>query len=255
VRSIRATLEDFIREHVKKSKANGVIIGLSGGLDSAVVSKLCCDALGSENVLNFYIPSDTSLDRDFRDARDLCNLTGAELQVINICQVMDAFQSILPNMDQGDMAGNVMARCRMIILYHHARINGRVVMGTTNKSERMIGYFTKFGDGGADFYPLGSLYKTEVIKLAYEIGVPRNIINKAPSAGLWRDQTDEVDIGMSYDELDKILICIGKGLDDESIASNTSISKEKISRARSMYINSMHKRQMPPVPTLTNQDL
>ena len=241
----RNAIEDFIRHHVEMSGGGGVIIGLSGGLDSVTVSKLCCDAIGPDRVLNIYMPSAASSAQDLRDAEGLCRMTGAELRIIDICPAVDAFRSILPEMGRKDMVGNVMARCRMVVLFHHARLMGRVVMGTSNKSEILTGYFTKFGDGASDFCPLGDLYKTEVRDLARHIGVPQAIIDKAPSAGLWGGQTDEIEMGMTYDELDQILFGIERNLDDSVIASEASISMEKVVRARSMHRCSVHKRKMP----------
>lgn len=246
----RNAIEDFIRHHVEMSGGGGVIIGLSGGLDSVTVSKLCCDAIGPDRVLNIYMPSAASSAQDLQDAEELCRMTGAELRIIDICPAVDAFRSILPEMERKDMAGNVMARCRMVVLFHHARLMGRVVMGTSNKSEILTGYFTKFGDGASDFCPLGDLYKTEVRDLAHHIGVPQAIIDKAPSAGLWGGQTDEIEMGMTYDELDQILSGIERNLDDSVIASEASISVEKVVRARSMHRCSVHKRKMPLIPKL-----
>lgn len=246
----RNAIEDFIRHHVEMSGGGGVIIGLSGGLDSVTVSKLCCDAIGPDRVLNIYMPSAASSAQDLQDAEELCRMTGAELRIIDICPAVDAFRSILPEMERKDMAGNVMARCRMVVLFHHARLMGRVVMGTSNKSEILTGYFTKFGDGASDFCPLGDLYKTEVRDLAHHIGVPQAIIDKAPSAGLWGGQTDEIEMGMTYDELDQILFGIERNLDDSVIASEASISVEKVVRARSMHRCSVHKRKMPLIPKL-----
>ena len=246
----RDALEDFVRHHVEISGGGGVVIGLSGGLDSVTVSKLCCDTIGPDRVLNIYMPSATSSAQDLRDAKELCQLTGAELRIIDICPAVEAFGSILPGMERKDMAGNVMARCRMVVLFHHARLMGRVVMGTSNKSEILAGYFTKFGDGASDFCPLGDLYKTEVRELARHIGVPRSIIDKAPSAGLWGGQTDEAEMGMAYDELDQVLFGIERNLDDEAIMSETSISMEKVAKVRSMLRCSVHKRKMPLIPKL-----
>ena len=246
----RDAIVDFVRQKVEGSGGNGVVVGLSGGLDSVTVSKLCCDAIGPEKVLNIYMPSTTSSERDLHDAEELCRLTGAELRVIDICPAVDSFRSILPEMDRRDLAGNVMARCRMIVLFHHARTSGRVVIGTSNKSELLTGYFTKFGDGGSDFCPLGDLYKTEVRQLARQIGVPPSIIDKAPSAGLWGGQTDEAELGMTYDELDRVLFGIEKGLDDAAIVAEESISMEKVERVRSMLRCSVHKRKMPLIPKL-----
>jgi len=246
----RPAILDFIRQKVAESGGHGVVVGLSGGIDSATVSKLCCDAVGPEKVLNLFIPSATSSPQDRMDAEALCRLTGAELRVVDIAPVVAAFASVLPGMERCDAAGNVMARCRMIMLFHHARQLGRVVMGTSNKSELLTGYFTKFGDGGSDFCPLGDLYKTEVRQLAREIGVPASIIDKAPSAGLWEGQTDEGEMGVTYDELDQVLLGIERGLDDEAIAAETALPMEKVARVRSMHRCSVHKRKTPLIPKL-----
>ncbi len=246
----RDAIVDFIRQKVEESGGHGVVVGLSGGLDSVTVSKLCCEAVGPDKVLNIFMPSATSPEQDLRDAEELCRMTGGELRIIDICPAVESFRSILPEMERRDVAGNVMARCRMIVLFHHARLSGRVVMGTSNKSELLTGYFTKFGDGGADFCPIGDLYKTEVRQLARQIGIPESIINKAPSAGLWGGQTDEVELGMTYDELDMALFGIERGLDDEAIAAETSVPMEKVEKARSMHRCSVHKRKTPLIPKL-----
>ena len=246
----RPAIIDFIRQKVEDSGGNGVIVGLSGGIDSVTVSKLCCDAIGPDKVLNLYMPSATSPSSDRLDAEKFCRQVGTELQAIDIAPAVAAFSSLLAGMDRRDLAGNVTARCRMIILFHYAKLTGRVVMGTNNKSELLTGYFTKFGDGGSDFCPIGDLYKTEVRQLAREIGVPDSIIDKAPSAGLWEGQTDERDMGITYDELDQALFGIERGLDDLTIVAETSLSLEKVAKVRSMYHSSVHKRKMPLIPKL-----
>jgi len=246
----RPAITDFIRRKAEEGGGNGVVVGLSGGIDSATVSKLCCEALGPEKVLNLFIPSAASSERDRRDAEQLCRLTGAELRVVDIAPIIESFRSVLPEMDNCTTCGNVMARCRMIVLFHHARLLGRVVMGTSNKSELLIGYYTKFGDGGADFLPIGDLYKTEVRQLAAEIGVPASIIDKTPSAGLWEGQTDEGEMGMTYEELDQALSGIERGMDDKAIAEESSLPMEKVQRVRSMHQCSVHKRKMPLIPKL-----
>lgn len=246
----RPAILDFIRQKVSECGGNGVVVGLSGGIDSATVSKLCCDAVGPEKVLNLYVPSATSRPQDLLDAEELCRLTGAELRVVDIAPAVAAFALTLPDMERCDVAGNVMARCRMIVLFHHARLLGRVVMGTSNKSELLTGYFTKFGDGGADFCPLGDLYKTEVRQLAREVGVPLSIIDKAPSAGLWEGQTDEGELGITYDELDQVLLGLERGQDDEAIAAETAVSLDRVARVRALHRCSVHKRKMPLIPKL-----
>jgi NAD+ synthase len=169
--------------------------------------------------------------------------------IVDIAPVVDSFRSIL-TLDRRECTGNVMARCRMIVLYHHAWEMGRVVMGTSNKSELLAGYFTKFGDGGADFCPIGDLYKTEVRQLAREIGVPDAIIEKAPSAGLWTGQTDEGEMGISYDHLDQVLFGVERSLSNESIAAETGIPLDVVSKVWDRHRQTVHKRKMPLIPKL-----
>ncbi len=133
---------------------------------------------------------------------------------------MECYSKVLPSVERKELAGNLMARIRMSVLYHHARMMDLLVMGTGNKSELLMGYFTKFGDGGADFLPIGDLYKTEVRELARKVGIPPRIIEKTPSAGLWPGQTDEGEMGISYEELDRILLGIELLLDDEVISQS-----------------------------------
>ena len=146
--------------------------------------------------------------------------------------------------------GNLKARARMMALYHHANENGLLVMGTSNKSETAVGYFTKYGDGGADFIPLGDLYKTEVRELAREIQVPDDLIEKPPTAGLWEGQTDEGELGIKYEELDRILLGIEMSLTDGEIVERTGMSIEAVGRVRSMVQASVHKRKRPLCPKM-----
>jgi NAD+ synthase len=143
-----------------------------------------------------------------------------------------------------------MARCRMAVLYHQAKLTNRLVMGTSNKSELLVGYFTKFGDGGADFCPIGDLYKTEVRQLARKIGVPEKLVQKAPSACLWEGQTDEGELGICYDDLDAVLFGIENGMELEEIARRNMIPEEKVEMVWKMHIGSVHKRKTPLVPKI-----
>jgi len=243
-------ITDFIRQKVEESGGNGVVIGLSGGIDSAVVSKLCADAIGPEKVLNIFMPSEASPTQDREDVETFCNRLDMELKVVEIAPAVKAFSSMLPHMDECKHAGNVMARVRMIVLFHHACAMGRVVMGTSNKSELLTGYFTKFGDGGSDFAPIGDLYKTEVRQLAEQIGVPREFIDKVPSAGLWTGQTDEGEMGITYDDLDRVLYGLERSLTDEEIIEETGLDQEKVEMVLSRYRCSVHKRKLTLIPKL-----
>ncbi|MDW5564326.1 MAG: NAD+ synthase [Methanomassiliicoccus sp.] len=246
----RPAIENFIRQKVEESGGGGAVIGLSGGIDSATVSKLCADAIGPERVLNIFMPSASSSPEDRRDAEEFSKRFNIPFQVIEVSPAVEAFRTMLPSLDRRECAGNVAARCRMIVLFHHAWLMGRVVMGTSNKSELLTGYFTKFGDGGADFCPIGDLYKTEIRQLAREIGVTDAIIDKAPSAGLWEGQTDEGEMGITYEDLDQVLFGIERSLGDEAVAAETGLPLDKVRKVRNMHLRSVHKRKTPLIPKL-----
>lgn len=243
-------IEDFIRQKVEESGATGVVVGLSGGIDSAVVSKLCADAIGAKKVLNIFMPSSASSEEDRSDAKSFSKRHGMEFKVVSIEPIIDAYRSLLPSAERKDLLGNVMTRTRMIVLFHHANLMNRVVMGTSNKSELLIGYFTKFGDGGADFHPIGDLYKTEVRELASKIGIPKDLIDKVPTAGLWTGQTDEGEMGISYQDLDSILCGIELGMTCEEIVARTGLDKKLVDMVWRKHRASVHKRKMPLMPKI-----
>ena len=228
----------FIKEYVDKSNANGVIIGLSGGIDSSTVAFLCKRALGEKKVLGLIMPEKgVTREEDVEDALSIADILGIEFKIIEINEILDALKRKLGEGNKIAEA-NLKPRIRMTINYYFANNMNRLVAGTGNKSELMIGYFTKYGDGGVDFLPIGDLYKTEVFKLAEYIGVPERIIKKKPTAGLWVNQTDEDEIGMSYEELDEIL---------KAIENERRRGDDKFKRVEMLVKNSKHKREMPPI--------
>jgi len=227
--SVEKKIEDFIVKHAKRAKAKGIVIGLSGGLDSALVATLSSRALGSENVLGVLMPSATNSPHDIHDARLIAEKLGIQTHIVPIKSILDSFKIHFEHHDERAL-GNLAARIRMCILYYYANHLNYLVAGTGNKSELSIGYFTKYGDGGCDLLPIGSLYKTEVRELAKSMGLPQEIVDRTPTAGLWPGQTDEGEIGMRYSELDKILA--GKA---ENI------------RVMQMVASTEHKRKMPEV--------
>lgn len=228
----------FIKEYVDKSNANGVIIGLSGGIDSSTVAFLCKRALGEKRVLGLIMPEKgVTREEDVEDALSIADMLGIEFKIIEINEILDALKRKLGEGNKIAEA-NLKPRIRMTINYYFANNMNRLVAGTGNKSELMIGYFTKYGDGGVDFLPIGDLYKTEVFKLAEYIGVPERIIKKKPTAGLWVNQTDEDEIGMSYEELDEIL---------KAIENGRRRGDDKFKRVEMLVKNSKHKREMPPI--------
>lgn len=236
-----------IRNTVDNIKCKGVVIGISGGVDSAVVTKLCAEAVGHKNVLDIFMPSNISTDMDYKTTVDLCEQYGTEYKVINIKPAVDTFVSdILHDRNTPLEYGNISARCRMIVLYNIARKLNYIVMGTSNKSELMMGYFTKFGDGACDIAPLANLYKSEVIQIARFIGIPKQIISKPPSAGLWDGQTDESDMGIAYSDLDIVLYELEHNKSSHQIAIDTGISIDKV---MSVYnrVNLMSHKRFPPI--------
>ncbi len=225
----------WISACVRISGMRGAVLGLSGGIDSAVVAGLCAMAL-NDNVLGVIMPCG-SADEDAIDALLAAAQFGVRTETVRLDEPLKAMLEALPGAN--DMArANLKPRMRMATLYYWANKLSYMVVGTGNRSELMAGYFTKHGDGGVDLLPLGSLYKGEVRKLAMEIGVPDRIISKPPSAGLRMGQTDEGELGMSYDELDSALRAIESG-------RLNGIPTELLERVSRMKATSAHKRRLP----------
>jgi NAD+ synthase len=240
----------FIADRVRAAGAHGIVLGLSGGIDSAVVAKLSADAIGKDKVLAIMMPEKDSNPRDAKDAEEFAGDIGIEHKVVDITPVVDSFRSVLGDEGGPTAIGNIKARCRMVVLYHHSNMLGRLVAGTGNKSELLIGYFTKYGDGGTDMLPIGDLYKTQVYELARAVGIPEKLVQKVPSAGLWKGQTDESELGMSYENLDMILRGFELGLSPEKIAERTGFALEEIVRIQDRVRTCAHKRTLPYIPKL-----
>ena len=245
------TIADFIEQKRLDLNRDGVVIGLSGGLDSAVVAKLCADALGPGKILCLIMPESATPEVDIKDALDVAARLEVDYRVIDISDTVLAFQKLLFPMDLDSNAmGNIKARCRMITLYVHANLDNKIVIGTSNKSELLTGYFTKFGDGGVDFSPIGDLYKTQILELARAIGIPINLIEKPPSAGLSQGQTDEAELGLSYDVLDRILLGIELKLTSGDIAEKVGVDISEVERIHNLTQRNVHKRKMPLIPKI-----
>ena len=196
--------ESFIGREIDEAQAQGVIIGVSGGVDSAVGAYLCSRVLGPERVTGVLMPYKTSSPDSLEHGKLVVSETGIESEIIEITPMIDAYFGVHPEADKIRM-GNKMARERMSILFDFAKRKKALVVGTGNKTELLLGYFTIYGDGGYSLNPIGDLYKTEVWQLARHLGVPEEIVKKPPSADLWKGQTDEGELGMTYEEADKIL--------------------------------------------------
>jgi NAD+ synthase len=198
-------VEQMIRYAYWTSGCTGIVVGVSGGVDSALAAAFCCRAIGPGRVLGLSLPSSVSAPQDVQDAAELCARLGVEHRTISIEPMLGAFTAMPGFVPSPYLLGNLMARIRMAVLYYHANREHRLVCGTSNRSEYLLGYCTKFGDNAADIQPLLHLYKTDVYVIAREMKIPEQIIQKAPSAGLWAGQSDEGEIGLSYAEIDASL--------------------------------------------------
>jgi NAD+ synthase len=198
-------VEQMIRYAYWASGCTGIIIGVSGGVDSSVAAAFCCRAIGPERVVGLSLPSSVSTRQDVHDAAALCAQLGMEHRTISIEPMLQAFRTIPGFTGTPYLLGNLMARIRMAVLYYHANREHRLVCGTSNRSEYLLGYCTKFGDNAADLQPILHLYKTDVYEMARELGIPEPIMKKTPSAGLWGGQSDEGEIGLSYMQIDTSL--------------------------------------------------
>jgi NAD+ synthase len=239
---LRDNIQNWIKEYVISAKADKVVVGLSGGIDSAVTAALSVKALGKENVFGLLMPCE-SISSDIEDAKMVAEFLGIRYELIDLTPVYQEFLRQLSNIteDQKVAKANLKARLRMVTLYFIAQSKGNcLVAGTGNRAELAIGYFTKYGDGGVDFEPLGTLYKSEVRAVAKVLNIPDKIITKAPSPGLWPGQTDEGEIGLLYDTIDEILYRIDNNLDFNGL------KREEIERVKYLMRISEHKLKVPP---------
>jgi len=240
------TIVNFIREEVQKRKSQGIIVGLSGGIDSSLVGLLAVKALGKQRVFALMLPdSSVTPGEDTKDAINLAKNLKIRYKVIDLKKIKKELVNKLP---KNKMAvANLLVRLRMSMLYYYATAKHRLVLGTGDKSEIMLGYYTKYGDGGVDLLPIGDLYKTQVRCLAQYLEIPMKIINKKSSARLWKGQTAEKELGIEYEEIDKILQFIADKNSERSLFSNSDITKRKILKVKSLIEKNQHKQEMPPV--------
>ncbi len=246
-RGVRNKIVNFIRIKIDEAGSSGAVIGLSGGIDSALTAYLAVEAAGRENVLSILLPEKgITTKNDIDDAMEIVRILGIDNRIIEISKVLSSFSSIIPDFDKDNILanGNLKARTRMCILYYHANLMRRMVIGTGNRTELLLGYFTKYGDGGVDIEPIGGLYKTQVRGLARHMGIPEKIIEKVPTAGLWPGQTDERELGVTYEIADKLLFMLVDEKRDIS-AVKKIFPPGKVERIASLLVANAHKR-MPP---------
>jgi NAD+ synthase len=232
-------IAEWTKKYVHEAGAKGVVIGLSGGVDSALAAAIAVRGLGMENVLGVIIPCGSD-PNDEIDAKAVAKWLGIRYTIVDLADPYGHFTNrIAPLVDATALTrANIKARLRMTVLYAFANEHNYLNMGTGNKSELSIGYITKYGDGGVDFEPLGEYYKGEVYLMAERIDVPKQVLDREPSAGLWEGQTDEDEIGMPYDLLDELLNV------PESLRAESG--NPDIERVNELIKKSEHKRHMPP---------
>jgi len=238
-------IEKFIQTRVKEAGAKGVVIGLSGGVDSATTLALSVSALGSDNVKGLILPfiETESVTLASVHAKSL----KIQTQKIDISKVVRTFKDSTDSFSSQSSEGNLHSRVRMTFLYGEAFNSGSLVMGTSNKSELLVGYYTKWGDGASDLLPIGDIYKSQVYLLAEVLGVPKAILERKPTAELWDGQTDEDELGIDYSTLDQILLGIERQFSFKSLSSKTGIDLDAIKRIDNLIKLSIHKRVFPPV--------
>ncbi len=245
----RTVIGEFIRGQLRQAGFERVVLGLSGGIDSALVACLVAEAIGASHLLCVLLPYRTSSEASRADAELVVGQLGAASELVDISPMVDAFFAAAPDAS-ALRRGNVMARQRMTVLYDRSVTWGGLVVGTGNKTESLIGYTTLFGDSACAFNPIGDLYKSQVRQLAQAIGVPDRIITKAPSADLWPGQTDEAEAGFSYPVLDRLLYWrIDRRRSDEEMAE-LGFDPELVARVDRMIATSEFKRQVPPIAKL-----
>jgi NAD+ synthase len=254
-------ISTFILDKVKESHTSGAVIGLSGGLDSSTTAFLCAETLEIDQILGIIMPTVTTPAEDIEDAISVAEALGIEYEIIHVDDLIEPFKDLCIHAAKKNNGSkefreianaNLKARIRMMILYYHANDLNRLVIGTGNKTELLVGYFTKHGDGGVDILPIGDLYKTEVRELAEHMGVPSGIIEKAPTAGLWAGQTDEEELGIKYDILDRILyLMVDKKMDEKEISQKLEIPLSEVLRIKNKVKTSEHKLKPTPSPGIT----
>ena len=238
---------EFIRAQLGQAGFGKALLGLSGGIDSALVAYLVAEAIGAENVLAVLMPYRTSSPDSRGDAEEVVRRLDVASELVDISDIVDAYFDAGREDAAPLRRGNFMARARMMVLYDHSVTWDGLVVGTGNKTETLIGYSTLWGDSASAFNPIGDLYKSQVRQLSADLGVPDEIINKAPSADLWPGQTDEEEVGFSYAEVDRILFrLVDKRRSLDEIVAD-GFERELVDRVDRMVAGSEFKRQVPPI--------
>jgi NAD+ synthase len=238
----------FIKEYVKNTRAEGIVLGLSGGIDSGTIAALASVAIGGENVLGLMLPEKENFNqKDIDDARVIANQFHLKTQVCDMSNALKGIYESIPIFDSDDKLckGNLKARTRMIFLYYYANKQQRIVCGSSDKSETMMGYFTKWGDVAADIAPIMDLYKTQVRKLAIHMGIPKELALKPSTPALWPNQLAESELGIKYETLDLILYGIERFMNPREIAEQLVVEEPVVQKIKNRWLANEHKRRLP----------
>jgi NAD+ synthase len=241
-------IKRFINDYVEKTKAKGVAVAVSGGIDSCTTVALSALAIGGNKITALYMPEkETYSPLEAQHAKLVADRFKFKLETIDITHILQALYKALPIYDEHDQLsrGNLKARARMICLYYYANRLGKIVCGSSDKSETMIGYFTKWGDVSADISPLMDLYKTQVRLVAAYTGIPKEIISKPSTPQLWPGQLAERELGIKYENLDLILLGLENFMSVEEIVEQLQLETEFVKRIKNRWLASEHKRRLP----------
>jgi len=252
---ITEKITKFITDQINVSGLRGAIVAVSGGIDSAVTLSLTAKALGRNRVRAITMPErDITHEGDITDVMRLTEMLEVTCDTVDITPMIHVMRPRLPLYASSDLisSGNISARVRMTIAYHYANVLRSMVVGSTNKSEWLTGYFTKYGDGGVDLMPLADLYKTQIKQLASYLGIPQKIIDKTPTGGLWPGQSDEEELGIKYEVLDLILYGWERGMDVADIANELSVDPSTVKRVLERVRVNEHKRRLPLILRLSS---
>ena len=249
-----AILAGFIREEVGRTGRRSVVLGLSGGIDSALAAFLAVRALGPELVHPVLMPYRTSDPRSRKDALAVAKVLRLVPEVVDITPIVEGFLAAAGDPGSARL-GNVMARARMIVLYDRSEAKGGLVLGTSNKTELLLGYGTLHGDMASALNPLGDLYKTQVRDLSRALGVPRSILVKPPSADLWPDQTDEADLGFSYDDVDRVLARLVDARMSPRSVVDAGFPRPLVERVQKLVVRSQFKRRLPLIAKVSTRSI
>ncbi len=247
-------LTGFIRSEVTRVGFSRALVGLSGGIDSAVSCALAVEALGAENVLAVCMPYRTSAPDSLEDAQKTADCLKVRMDTIDITAMVDPLIEREPDMPQL-RKGNIMARARMIVLYDQSEVFKGLVIGTSNKTEILLGYTTMWGDMASAINPLGDLYKTQLRQLAASLRIPKPVLEKPPSADLWVGQTDEGEMGLKYEEVDQLLYLLVDQRYSPDDCVEAGFDRAYVDKVVTRVRRNQFKRMMPPIAKLSNRTI